>query len=224
MKSLSKIFCLMSVTVAVLLAQALPSHAAVTSFYNTLSSWTAAVASLGDVTGTQTFLGTTLNPGVSVVSSAGSIISPNWSDNVSHGGANTKWTFGPGLSVPPLLNAWGGVFDTAYQGSGQGLQLTIGLGLNGTPTVLLTQQVPDNSASPGVFFGFVTNQLFTSVTVEGGTQGGLAESYLMNSMVYAAAVPEPSTWLGFAAVVAGMLMIARSQARKSLLALSESSE
>ncbi|MFD2167442.1 PEP-CTERM sorting domain-containing protein [Thalassotalea euphylliae] len=83
------------------------------------------------------------------------------------------------------VNAFGGLWDLSPGGAGLGLQITLSSG------EVLTQEIPDSFA--GQFWGFISDESFTSISLASGTQGGIAETYQVNAMFYGTAIPEPAS-------------------------------
>ena len=133
------------------------------------------------------FTDATLNPGVSVVSTVGYVKTSTgvWWDRPTPGGATTTWSF-----ATPII-AFGANWDLAGPG-GQGTGLK--MFLNGN---LVGSEIPD--ATAGGFWG-VTGDPFDQVLLTTGTQGGSAETYEMDNMVYGQ-VPVPG------AAILGMIGI-----------------
>ena len=172
-----------------------PASASVT-VYTDYYAW-AAAAGGSIVTEDFTHAGLTAS-GLTVTSDNGEITHTSvtfgdaWRDVVVPGGATTTWKF----SSPTY--AFGGFWDLqsdSVGGPGTGIDLYLD-GLTNVASV-------DNSLA-GVFFGFVSDTAFTSVQERAGQLGGVSETYEVSPIVFASAVPEPSTWamlmLGFAGV------------------------
>ncbi|MEC4802934.1 MAG: hypothetical protein SAJ72_01610 [Jaaginema sp. PMC 1080.18] len=119
-----------------------------------------------------------------------------WKDRVGPT-LTTVWTF------TEALTAWGGEgWNLAGPGgSGTGIKVTLGL-VDGTEYTLgeeLLRSWNDN------FFGFLSDTAFNTVTLTGGTQSGVFETYTLDDMVYAEAqqsVPEPTAILSLLAIAA----------------------
>ncbi len=176
---------------------------AATTIYTNKAAWTAAFSSYG----TEGFADSVFNSGVSVVSDAGSVIGGEWSDRVVPGGASTTFSFSPGMF------GFGGDWDLANPG-GAGTGIAVTLSLVGGGTEAVSAEIPQTIA--GGFWGFISDVAFTDVFMIGGTQGGLAETYLMDNMVYSASaspVPVPAAvWL-FGSGLLGLIGYGRSKAR-----------
>ena len=150
------------------------AEAAVTS-YTVRSDWETDV---GGVFSEEFFADTTLNPGLSVVTSAGSVGSGMWNDRLDPGPPDTTtWFF-----ATPIIG-FGGNWDLAGPGGpGMGIHLF----LDG---VSVGDEIPNSFA--GEFFGLISTTLFDEVLLTVGAQTGGAETYTLDNMVYA--VPEPVT-------------------------------
>jgi hypothetical protein len=157
------------------------SAATITVFNNDEAGWQSAVG--GSFT-TETFSSPTLNPGLSVTTSAGSISGGLWQDRVVHGGDSTTWNF-----TSPIAG-FGGNWDLSPGGPGQGIEFLVTFVGGGTQ--LVPGEVPNSFT--GQFFGFVSNVPIVSVREDGGTQGGNAETHNLDNLVYSsAAIPEPTS-------------------------------
>lgn len=182
-------------------ALAAVSNAATITVYDAdFAGWSAAVVSFH----TETFTGNVLTQagnGLSVVSSVGSIGgtvgsasgADQWNDRVTTGGGEfTTWSFAS------TTTAFGGDWDLTPGGAGQGLALNVTLSLGGG--VVFAGEIA-NSFS-GAFWGFTSDMAFDSVTITAGTQPGVAETYSMDNLVFAA-IPLPTTaGLGMAGLLA----------------------
>lgn len=160
-------------------------------------------------TTTENFADAVLVPGLTIISSTGSIGGGLFNDRLAPGD-DTIFSFSSGQS------AFGGIFDLSPGGSGLGLSFT--LGLLGGGTEMLTQELANSCTS--CFFGFTSTNPFVSVSLNSGNQGGVAETYNLNDLQFAAAapvgaVPEPSTWalmlLGFGFIGAAVRSSKRRQ-------------
>jgi hypothetical protein len=110
------------------------------------------------------------------------------------------------FSFASAVTGFGATFDLSPGGFGQGLLLLIdGLAVG--------REIPNDTV--GGFFGVTSSTPFDSVVIFGGSQGGLAESYRLDDLVFAPAgggvfdpplpppdigapaapVPEPQTYL-----------------------------
>jgi hypothetical protein len=166
-----------------------------TTIYTSRSAWETAVGAFEE----EAFNDTTLNPGLSVVTNAGSIGSGVWNDRVVLGGDQTTWTF-----ANPKT-AFGANWDLSPGGFGQGIQLF----LDATP---VSGFIAEYS---GGFYGLTSSVAFNNVVVTGDGQAGVAETYTMDNMVYDAptgAVPEPVTLMSM--VGAGLALAGYVRKRK----------
>lgn len=172
---------------------------AATTIYTDKASWEAAFSSVE----TEDFSDSVLNAGVSVVSDAGSVIGGEWSDRLTPSGDTTTFSFASGVF------GFGGDWDLSPSGQGTGIIVTLTLLAGGTE--VLTTEIPDTIS--GSFWGFVTDVAFTDVLLTAGTQGGVAETYVMDNMVYSASpVPVPAAvWL-FGSGLLGLLGVRRKKA------------
>lgn len=160
---------------AALLAGSQAADAATVTVYTDRSAWEAAV---GGPFSEETFDDASLNSGVSVVSDDGSVNTGDqrWDDRVV-GSDTTTWSFLGGIT------AFGANWNNDHNGAGLGLQLT----LDGTA---VGSEIPAELEDE--FWGVVADFSFTDVLVEAGTQGGSAETYLMDNLVYAAGQTQPT--------------------------------
>lgn len=111
------------------------------------------------------------------------------------GTGTTTFTF------PTAMIAFGGEWDLAGPGGvGTGIRLF-------ADGVEAPSQIPDTSA--GGFFGVISDTPFSVIELREGTQGGAAETYDLDNVVFAsadvAAVPAPPTVLLAAVGALGML-------------------
>jgi hypothetical protein len=110
------------------------------------------------------------------------------------------------FSFATAVTGFGATWDLSPAGLGQGLLLLV----NG---LAVSREIPNDIA--GGFFGVTSATPFDSVVIFGGSQGGIAESYRMDDLVFAlpgdgvfdpvlpppdigtptAPVPEPQTYL-----------------------------
>lgn len=123
--------------------------------------------------------------GATVASSVGSFGSGVWNDRVVRGGAQTTWSFVGGTA------GFGGEWDLTPGGAGQGIEFTVNWLAGGSAT--LATEIPNTYS--GQFFGFITTGAMMDVIVNGGTQGGSAETHNFDNMTTGTStVPEPSTY------------------------------
>ena len=144
------------------------SAVSVTEFYNDKPGWETAVSNTFTL---EDFDDGALDPGVSVVSTVGVFANNQFEDRISST-QTTTWTFDNPIS------GWGGDFDCTPGGAGTGIAIKLE---NGAMFDVVTE-IPDTCA--GEFYGFVSDMPFTSVMLTEGTQGGSAETYHFDNMVY----------------------------------------
>jgi hypothetical protein len=149
-------------------------------YYTSAATFAAALVS----TTVEDFADTTLVPGLSFVSTVGSIGGGVFNDRVIRSSQSTAWSF------TTAQNGFGGNWDLRPGGAGQGIEFVITL-LNNT-TLTIGTQVP-NSYS-GQFFGFTSTDAFKKVSYTGGTQPGVAETHNLDNLSFGSAVPEPAAW------------------------------
>lgn len=130
---------------------------------------------------TEDFNDTTLLPGLSFVSNAGSIGSGRFNDRVFRGGDQTRFNFAS------KAKSFGGFFDFSPGGNGQGLSFSIVLLDN---SIISVGQVSNLIG----FYGFVSDAAFKSVIINAGSFSGSAETYNLDNLRFSGAVPEPSAW------------------------------
>ncbi len=184
---------LVATAVLIGVSVASPASAAVT-FYTDYTAWSAAVTGaivMEDFSGA----GPTA-PGLSVSNGAithtSATFGDAWRATVVPGGASTTWSF-----ASPIY-AFAGSWDLQSQsvnGPGTGIDLYLdGVTLIGSIS----------SSYAGMFVGFVSTTAFSSVQERAGSETGATETYEVSPILFAGAVPEPSTWamliLGFAGV------------------------
>ncbi len=185
------VYTLMTLLVAavVLGGLASPAGAFSTTLYTDKTAWQTA---LGGPFSQESFDDATLNPGISVVSTKGTVTGGYWSDQIDASPLQTT-TF----SFTPDIIAFGGNWDLAGPGgAGTGIILT----LIGGSTYQVPTELPDTIA--GSFWGIISDTAFTSVLLTQGTQSGVCETFHMDDLVYAPAgggggqVPVPgAVWL-----------------------------
>ncbi|GAB4461064.1 MAG: hypothetical protein OHK0029_25830 [Armatimonadaceae bacterium] len=163
---------------------AMPVSAQVT-VYTDVASFQSALQA-GSTVFTEDFSDSSLNTGLSFSSNSGEsvISSGRFNDRLTPGETTT-------FSFAPPVYAFGGNFDLNPGGAGLGLRLSLDT-LGGPVTI--TQQVPNSYT--GQFFGIISTVSFTSVNLSSGDQGGIAETYNLDNLLYARVstvqpVPEP---------------------------------
>ena len=170
----------------------LPALASVT-VYTDKTAWLSAVSASSVLT--ENFNDSVLLNGLTIVSTDPSfgIYGGMLHDRVTSE-ASTLFTY------KSLLNGFGGEFDLSPGGPGLGIELTLvgGSTLNYT----IPSQVPNSST--GQFFGVVSTTSFAATLFNAGNQGGVAETYAMDNLVLATAVPEPET---YAMLLAGLCLV-----------------
>ncbi len=142
----------------------------------------------------ENFEDTTLQPGLTVVTSVGYIANGVWNDRLTPGGDTTTWYQTGGFT------AWGGFFDLFNPGGpGTGILITADGQVIG--------QI-DNSYA-GQFWGFTLEGLpFNSVLMSAGNQSGVAETYFSVDLEYKA-TPEPATLMLFGIGLLGLAGVRR---------------
>ena len=183
------------------------AQAATITFYTNAAAWQAAAgASL-----TETFnAGTIVTPGLSVSSTVGTISGGQWSDRLVPNGASTTWSFAGGA------DAFGGNWDLTPGGAGTGIALTLTFFNNGQQVG--SQEVPN--AFAGGFFGLTSDVVFSSILLTAGTQGGAAETYRFDNLVFspASAVPLPAALPLFASALGLGGLVGYRRKRKAAIA------
>lgn len=192
-----KIFLSSSATLFLALAST-PSHSAVV-FYNDATAFAAALQSAN----TESFDDSVLLPELSFASNTGNVNNGVFNDRVTPNGIPTVFSFSSGI------NAFGGNFDLSAGGAGMGIQLSLSTG------EIISQEVLRTST--GGFFGFISDNLFTSVTLNTGTQMDCcAETYTLDNLTFGtqavSSVPVPAAaWLFGSAL---MSFVGMSRRRK----------
>ncbi|KQT31992.1 hypothetical protein ASG29_09010 [Sphingomonas sp. Leaf412] len=188
---------LATATAAVAMIAAMPATATTTVYTDQaafdVAAGTTAVEDFGD---------TMLVSGLTYSSTVGTIGSGVFNDRLVIGAQTTTFNFADGTT------SFGANFDLTPGGQGLGIKFLLSLASGGTEMV--SAEVPQ--AFSGQFFGFTSSSAFTSVTLQGGTQSGVAETYNLDNLRFgvsaAGGVPEPATWalmiLGFGAVGGAM--------------------
>ncbi len=166
---------------AAMLCSSLPAFASTVTVYTNKAAFQAASGTVV----TENFADTTLVSGLHIAGTA-----PQFS--ISGGRLNDRLAEGltTVFSFDSALRGFGANFDLSAGGSGMGLAIT----LNGGAIVnfLIPTEVP--ATQSGGFFGFISDTSFSSVTLRAGSAGGaVAETYSLDDVVFANAVPEPAT-------------------------------
>lgn len=125
-----------------------------------------------------------------------SIASGRMNDRVTRSGATSTT-----LTFDAAITSFGANWDLSPGGQGQGLQIFVDGALAGTIANTFT----------GGFYGFVSTQAFSSLTIVAGQQGGSAETYNLDNARFAAAVPEPE---GLALLLAGLGVVGFAARRR----------
>jgi hypothetical protein len=162
------------------------SAATITVFSNDQPGWIAAVNGSFQ---TEDFSSSTLIPGLSVFSGAGSVTDGHWSDFLIPR-LFTIWSF----STPAV--GFGGNWDLSPGGPGTGIQFLLTFLDNTTQSV--PAEVPNTFT--GQFFGFTSSVPFTSVAETAGTQVGGSETYNLSNLVFSS-VPGPIAGAGLPGLI-----------------------
>jgi len=192
-----------------MLAISVAATAAVITTYTNRGLWN---SSLSLIPGIQMFTetfddGLVNQTGLSVSSDyGGSIVAFQWYDIVNPSAPwETTWT----ITLPyagPI--AFGGTFDTTPGGAGTGIDVYGDFG-SGWEFALT---VPNNAAS--AFYGFIADMPYTQVQFRAGSAGGTQETYNLDDLSYANAVPEPATFVLIGAGLLGLGILGRRRASK----------
>jgi LPXTG-motif cell wall-anchored protein len=166
----------LGLTLVWLMSLAGAARALTVTIYTDQEAWEQAVNDLGGTVLTEDFADQHLNPGVSYISSESGHINPKheyYQDVLQSSSQNepmTIWSF-----VPQII-AYGGTWTLGGPGGG-GNSLLV--------------SIPDLSCEVGAisnryngdFWGFVSDEPFTSVLLKGGT-GTRQQNYKLDDMVY----------------------------------------
>ncbi len=113
-----------------------------------------------------------LNPDLSVVTDAGHVTGGVWRDELTpQEEQTTTWQFTAAVS------AFGGYWNLAGPG-GEGTSIAVSIDGNSVG------EIPNTYS--GQFWGFISTEPFSSVYLHSGSTPGIAETYEMDNMVYAA--------------------------------------
>jgi hypothetical protein len=140
------------------------------------------LAALGGAPVTEDFEDTALVPGLTFVSTVGSIGGGRFNDQLAPSAQTTTFSFGG------AINAFGGFWDLTPGGAGVGITFTP------APGATLTVELPRTYS--GQFWGFISTNTFSSLLLTAGTQANGVETYNLDNLTFgtAAAVPEPAAW------------------------------
>lgn len=182
--------------------------AAVITSYTNRGFWNTSLAGIPDVQMfTETFDdGLVDQTGLSVVStSGGSIVAFQWYDIVGPNAPTTTWT----ITLPyagPI--AFGGTFDSTPGGPGTGIDVFGDFGSGWE----FAFSVPSDAASS--FYGFIADVPYSQVQFRGGAESGSQETYNLDDLSYANAVPEPVTFVLIGTGLLGLAILGRRRASK----------
>lgn len=159
-----------------------PASRAAITFYTDRAAFTAALQAYE----VEDFADTTWVPGLTVTTDNGFLANGYFTD-LLNGQPPDLWNTTFSFGGP--VNAFGGDFDLSTGGRGVGLQMILSTG------DVLAQEVPNTST--GNFFGFISDGVFESVLLQGGTQRACcSESYHLDNLTFGVVpqgVPEPPT-------------------------------
>lgn len=200
----TKLSAAVSLATAALLA-ASPASAA-TTIYTDQSAFLAALQGIT----TEDFNDATLIPGLSITSSVGEVNGASgpgtFFDRLVLGSQTTEFQF-----ASPV-NGFGGNFDLSPNGQGVGISFTL------NPGGPVGTEV-SSAIYTGQFWGLISDTAFSSILLQGGSQGGAAETYTLDNLTTGTlsastlpegvgAAPEPGTWammlVGFGLVGASL--------------------
>ncbi len=129
---------------------------------------------------TEDFNDSTLNDGLTVASDGGSIYPPNqrWEDQVGENSSPPPTTLTTVWNFSEPIVAFGGYWIDLY-GPGGGLSIVV----DGLYSVLFGPTLGPESP-PYLFWGFVSSEPFTTVTIQLAGLGPPVETYALEDMVY----------------------------------------
>jgi hypothetical protein len=177
--------------------------AAAITTYTSSSAWQTAVGTWL----TEPFNNSGLQSFTGVVTDAGAINSNHWRDRVTPGSGGDITTFSYLLGT---LSGAGGTWDTEPADEGTGIKITLNMTGGGTQTVSTIGPIDG-------FFGWTSTQAFDSFTLSAGNHSGVAETFDLDNLKFAATpappvpTPEPGT---LALVGTGLFGLGASMRRK----------
>ncbi len=150
----------------------------------------------------ETFNDGSVDTPFAVTTDVGRVRNNRWRDRLTSS-ASTTFSF----SSP--VTGFGGIWNLAGPG-GQGLGISAILSLAGGGTFVIPQEFLNSLA--GDFFGFTTDTEFDAITLNAGSQGGIAETFDLDDLsVVTAPTPVPTPYSGalLLTAVAGGAVVAR---------------
>jgi hypothetical protein len=168
-----------------------------------LGGWNGVMSGLGATFHTEDFDNYTLVPGMSIVSTyrnpyTTGILFGGWESRVapaSQGLEKDEFNL-PG----PSIGAYFTSLNMSGGGFGSGIDVYVSFVNSGYTKVAYLSQFGVNEQ-----WGFIANEMFTSVTFQGGVITCCRETYGMDDMTWGAKIPEPGT---YALMGAGLLALA----------------
>jgi hypothetical protein len=185
--------------ITALVTFASPAQSA-TTFYTDRDAFEAAMTAFAN----EQFEDNAFVTGLGVTSDVGVVQDGMWYDRVTMDGDSTTWSFDTSVT------AWGGDFDLSPVGNGQSLKFT----LDGADELDMQLAVYEPT-----FYGFITDTSFSSLAIESGDRGGLAETYEMDNVTFGlahpvAAVPLPAGLPLLIAAMGGLALVRRASPPK----------